>query len=233
MVTRSRHTVIAAACTQALLAAVIVCSAATAPPAADQPAPERAVQLADNPAPIDPSKALLKVDEVNATIRAHHPDGVQFDRPDAVETAPRDPAENPGGAGAPCNWVAAIDFAGGQPAPVGYAAGSMGAPLQRWLIQVVANYDSPQAVAAVFARTAQNARACSAVTDRAYLLSVSTITPTTLTYRRTPNLKVDMPNRHVESSEYRLNGSTIVAVSTTEPAKVAGAVAEHIESRIG
>lgn len=230
--TRSRHTVIAAACAQALLAGVVVCSAATAPPTAGQPAAKRAVQLADNPAPIDPSKALLKVDEVNATIRKHNPDGVQFDRPDPVETAPRDPADYPGGAGDPCNWVAAIDFAGGQPAPVGYAAGSMGAPRQRWLIQVAANYDSPQAAAAVFARTAQNIRACSAATDRAYLLSIGAITPTTLTYRRNPNLKVDMPNRHVESSEYRLRGSTIVAVSTTEPDTVAGTAAAQIESRI-
>lgn len=50
--------------------------------------------------------------------------------------------------------------------------------------------------------------------------------------RRNPNLKVDMPNRHVESSEYRLRGSTIVAVSTTEPDTVAGTAAAQIESRI-
>ena len=222
---------IAAACTHALLAGVIACSTGTVAAIADRSAALHTVRLVDNPTAIDPSKALLTVAEVNAIIRTHNPDGVQFDRPDPVDFAPRDPADYPSGAGDPCNWVAAIDFAGGQPAPVRYAAGSMGAPLQRWFIQVVANYDGPQDATAVFTRTVKNIRACSAATDRPYLLSIGPVTATTLTYTRKPNLSVDMPDRHVESSEYRLHGGTIVAVSTTEPATVAAAAAEQIESR--
>lgn len=183
-------------------------------------------------APTDPAKLTLSVEALNSVVQQANPGAAEFDSLDPAETTPRVPDAGPT---AVCDAVNTLYFAAGDPVATKYVSQWAGAPHQHSISQAIAVYDSTATASQKFAQLAAGVPACAeaAAGDGIPI----TVTPgeagpglVSFTQKRKPN--PSLSGGGAGYTEYRLAGSAIVGVSSSEAATVVTAVADKLVSKL-
>lgn len=185
------------------------------------------------PVPTDPATLTLSVDELNSIVQQANPDAAEFDSLDPAETTPRVPD---GGPMAVCDAVNPLYFATGAPATTKYVSQWAGAPGQHYVSQTIALYDTAAAASQKFGQLNAGIPACAKASAGDAI--PFTITPgetgsdvVRFTEKRKPNPSLS-GGRSGNASEYRLAGSVIVGVSSSESAAAVTAIADKLVGKI-
>ncbi|MGW4098694.1 MULTISPECIES: sensor domain-containing protein [unclassified Mycobacterium] len=185
-------------------------------------------------APTDPATLTLSVDALNSVVQQANPGAAEFDALDPAETTPRVPDPGPM---AVCDAVNTLYFAAGTPATTKYVSQWAGAPGQHYVSQTIALYDTAAAASQKFGQLTAGIPACAKASAGEGI--PFTVTPgeagsdvARFTEKRKPNPSLSGGSSG-DASEYRLAGSAIVGVSSSESPAVVAAVADKLVSKLG
>ncbi|MEV0672415.1 sensor domain-containing protein [Mycobacterium sp. NPDC050441] len=207
---------------------------ATPPATAPHAASVTATPVDTTTAPTDPAKLTLSVDALNSVVQQANPGAAEFDSLDPAETTPRVPDAGPM---AVCDGVNTLYFAAGSPATIKYVSQWAGAPGQHSVSQAIAIYDSAATASQKFAQLTAGVPACATASAGDGI--PFTVTPgetgpdvVRFTQKRKPNPSLSGGSSG-NATEYRLAGSAIVGVSSTESAAAVTAVAGKLVGKLG
>lgn len=202
-------------------------------------APSHAASVTATPvdtttAPTDPAGLTLPVDALNSVVQQANPGAAEFDSLDPAETTPRVPDP---GLMSVCDAVNTLYFAAGDPATTKYVSQWAGAPGQHSVSQAIAVYDSAATASQKFGQLTSGVPACAKASAGDGI--PFTVTPgqtgpdvVRFTQKRKPNPSLSGGSSG-NATEYRLVGSAIVGVSSTESAAVVTAVADKLVDKLG
>ena len=235
-----RSTAFNALCVAALLT-LSACQSQNASTVGATPAasPSHAASVTATPvdtttAPTDPAGLTLPVDALNSVVQQANPGAAQFDSLDPAETTPRVPDPGPM---AVCDSVNTLYFAAGDPAATKYVSQWAGAPQQHSVSQAIAVYDSAATASHKFGQLTAGVPECakaSAGHDIPFTVVPGDTGPDVVrfTRKRKPNPSLSGGGSS-DATEYRLTGSAIVGVSSTESAAVVSAVVDKLVDKLG
>lgn len=235
-----RSTAFSALCVAALLT-VSACqsqnsSTVGATPAAtpSHAASVTAIPVDTTTAPTDPAGLTLLIDALNRVVQQANPGAAEFDSLDPAETTPRVPDPGPM---AVCDSVNTLYFAAGDPATTKYVSQWAGAPQQHSVSQAIAVYDSAATASQKFGQLTAGVPECakaSAGHDIPFTVTPGGIGSDVVrfTQKRKPNPSLSGGSSGY-ATEYRLTGSAIVGVSSTESAAVVTAVVDKLVDKLG
>lgn len=219
-----------------------VCAlSACGPQSSSKPAPEDPQSQSISPAPAvstapvgEPDNVFLTVDQVNAIVARDNADATKFVGPEPIANKPDRPYD---GLVAPCGQVLPLYF-GGEPPVSSYAKWTATGQQNTFVNQLVARYASAEQAGARFAQLAKDVPACADAADAntaaGPALKVGQITPNAVQFQQqATGANRQLPDTHVTNTEYRLVGTSIIAVSATEPAAVVATIADQLGRRVG
>lgn len=207
---------------------------ATSPTTPAHAAPVTATPVDTTTAPTDTATLTLSVDTLNSIVQQANPDAAEFDSLNPAETTPRVPDAGPT---AVCDAVNTLYFAAGTPATAKYVSQWAGGPRQHFVSQTIAVYPDADTASQKFAQLAAGVPACAKASAGDGIPFV--VTPgesgsdvVRFTQKRKPNPSLSGGGSG-DATEYRLAGTAIVAVSSTESAAAVTAVAGQLVGKLG
>ncbi|SRX92937.1 hypothetical protein MSP7336_01166 [Mycobacterium shimoidei] len=181
----------------------------------------------------EPEDMFVAVDQVNAIVAKDNPGTAKFFGPEPIAHKPDNPYE---GLVVPCDQVLPLYFGSGEPPVSSYAKWTATGQQNTFVNQLVAQYASAEQARTRFAQLAKDVPACAdavgANRTAGLTLKVGQITPNAVRFEQQA-AGASRQLQHVTNTEYRLVGSSIIAVSATEPAAVVAAIADQLTSRVG